>query len=54
MKKLCLMLAIYSYHSIALAQPDIRQLLLLSDSLVQIAVALPNGNTGNGSGGCGE
>jgi len=50
MNKLCVVLVIYNYHSIALAQPDIRQLLALSDSLVQIAVALPNGNTGNGSG----
>ena len=50
MNKLLLAIAIFSYHAIALAQPDIRQILALSDSLVQIAVALPNGNTGNGSG----
>jgi hypothetical protein len=50
MNKLLLALVIFSYQAIALAQPDIRQLLALSDSLVQIAVALPNGKTGNGSG----
>jgi serine protease Do len=34
----------------AQAQPDIGEILALSDSLVQVAVELPNGITGNGSG----
>jgi serine protease Do len=38
------------YLPSAMAQPDIREILALSDSLVQIAVSLPNGNTGSGSG----
>lgn len=38
------------YLPSAMAQPGIREILALSDSLVQIAVALPNGKTGNGSG----
>jgi len=38
------------YLPSAMAQPDIREILALSDSLVQIAVSLPNGKTGNGSG----
>jgi serine protease Do len=38
------------YLPSAMAQPGIREILVLSDSLVQIAVSLPNGKTGSGSG----
>jgi serine protease Do len=51
MLKKLLLLAVISVHvSIAQAQPNIGEILALSDSLVQVAVELPNGITGNGSG----
>ena len=50
MKRL-LLIALMSGHADAVfAQPNIGEILALSDSLVQVAVELPNGVTGNGSG----
>ena len=50
MRKLLLLAAISANVTIAYAQPNIGEILALSDSLVQVAVELPNGITGNGSG----
>lgn len=50
MKKLLLLTIISAHVSMANAQPNIGDILALSDSLVQVAVELPNGITGNGSG----
>jgi len=51
MIKKILLLAVISVHvTIASAQPNIGEILALSDSLVQVAVELPDGITGSGSG----
>ena len=50
MKKLFLLTMISVHVSIASAQPNIGEILALSDSLVQVAVELPSGITGTGSG----
>ena len=50
MKKLLLLTILIAHASIASAQPNIGEILALSDSLVQVAVELPDGITGNGSG----
>jgi hypothetical protein len=50
MKKLLLLTLISTHVAIVNAQPNIGEILALSDSLVQVAVELPNGITGNGSG----
>jgi S1-C subfamily serine protease len=50
MKKLLLLTIVSAYVSIANAQPNIGEILAISDSLVQVAVELPGGITGNGSG----
>ncbi len=50
MKKLFLLTMISVHISIANAQPNIGEILALSDSLVQVAVELPSGITGTGSG----
>lgn len=50
MKKLLLLTLISAHASIASAQPNIGEILAISDSLVQVAVELPGGITGNGSG----
>jgi hypothetical protein len=50
MKKLLLLTLISIHVSIVNAQPNIGEILVLSDSLVQVAVELPDGITGNGSG----
>jgi hypothetical protein len=50
MRKLFLLAIISAQVSIANAQPDIGEILAISDSLVQVAVELPDGITGNGSG----
>ena len=50
MKKLILFTLISAHVSMACAQPNIGEILAISDSLVQVAVELPGGITGNGSG----
>lgn len=50
MKKLILFTLISAHFSMASAQPNIGEILAISDSLVQVAVELPGGITGNGSG----
>lgn len=50
MKNLFLLTLMSTNASIAYAQPNIGEILAISDSMVQVAVELPNGITGNGSG----
>ncbi len=50
MKKLFLLTVISLHVSVTHAQPNIGEILALSDSLVQVAVELPSGITGTGSG----
>lgn len=50
MKRLFLFAVMSVHVSFVHAQPNIGEILVLSDSLVQVAVELPNGITGTGSG----
>ncbi|MDI1308496.1 MAG: serine protease [Methylotenera sp.] len=50
LNKLIVFTVINAHFSLVHAQPSIGEILVLSDSLVQVAVELPNGITGNGSG----
>lgn len=50
LKKLIFFTLFNAYFPFVHAQPNIGDILILSDSLVQVAVELPDGITGNGSG----
>ena len=50
MKKIPILIALFISPIISLAQPDIKDLLKLNDSIVHVSVDLGNGNTGTGTG----